>query len=85
MARQEMKYIILEEEDADKYLSPEQKVKLEEIRATIYMGRRGDKKPHNQYVVVNMREPYAEPFWDIIVAFEQVREDKAKEVECPKS
>jgi hypothetical protein len=73
VARREMKYVVFQEEDVETYLTPEQKEKFEEIRATIFMGRKEDRKAPNNYVVVNMMEPYAEPFWDIIVAFESER------------
>jgi hypothetical protein len=36
-------------------------------------------KDNNEYVVVNRKEAYAEPIWDIIIAFETLKEQKQPE------
>lgn len=32
----------------------------------------------NKYLVINLDEPYAEPMWDILIAFENLKEEEGK-------
>lgn len=54
----ENKYLVLKWSDATAALTPEQKVQLTRISATIANWRKGQGKPRNKYVVINQDEPY---------------------------
>lgn len=60
------KFIVLNCWDATKYLSDEQKKNLEDICNTINTGRGFDKKPENEYMVINNDEPYAPEVVEIL-------------------
>lgn len=56
------KYVIFKQEDAHKYLKPEQKQQLMEILRTVAQGRATDKKTINDmFFVLNMKDLYATP------------------------
>jgi hypothetical protein len=60
LAKMKMKYIILKNEDIEKYVPKFMVNTLEDICKHIEAGRREDgKKPKNTYIVINMDEPYA--------------------------
>lgn len=72
------KYEVIKLEDAQKYLTGNQKEKLQEIIKSIQWGRKGDGKvPCNSYVVVNEDQPYAEQVWGLIK--EQWEKDNKQE------
>lgn len=54
------KFHVLKVEDEKKYLNPQQLTNLCEIYDAIITGRiRDEKKPGNDYIVINTDEPYA--------------------------
>lgn len=54
------KFTVLKNEDVEKYLNAKGKLSLNKITETISDGRSMDnKKPQNQYLVINVDEPYA--------------------------
>jgi hypothetical protein len=56
------KYVIFKQEDAHKYLMPEQKQQLMDILRSVAQGRANDKKSVNDmFFVLNMKDVYAAP------------------------
>ena len=54
------KYVVLKREDAQQYLTPEQKQQLIDIQQTIAAGRQNSgKNVHDLHFVLNMKDVYA--------------------------
>jgi hypothetical protein len=78
-----MKYEVMKLDDIKKYLTPSQKINLEDIIRTLQYGRRKDGKvPYNFYVVVKEGLPYTEQVWKLIEDYETKPEQPKKSV-CP--
>lgn len=60
------KYLLLKQEDIEAFLSPLQKVALDDICDTIGYQRKQLHKEVNKYVVVNENESYAREVWRLI-------------------
>ena len=68
-------HVVIKREDILKYLEEPEQIALEEMLNKITRGRAKDnKKPTNNYYVVNKDEPYAEVVHGIIIGGEAVKE-----------
>lgn len=68
-------HVVIKREDILKYLEEPEQIALEEMLNKITRGRAKDnKKPTNNYYVVNKDEPYAEVVHGIIIGGETVKE-----------
>lgn len=68
-------HVVIKREDVLKYLEEPEQISLEEMLNKISHGRAKDnKKPVNNYYVVNKDEPYAEVVYGIIIGGEAVKE-----------
>lgn len=68
-------HVVIKREDILKYLEEPEQIALEEMLNKITRGRAKDnKKPINNYYVVNKDEPYAEVVHGIIIGGEAVKE-----------
>lgn len=66
-------HVVIKREDILKYLEESEQIALEEMLNKIIRGRTKDnKKPINNYYVVNKDEPYAEVVHGIIIGGEAV-------------
>lgn len=66
----ETTHIVIKIDDTDKYLSEHQKRELNNILLTINKGRLSDKKPLNEYLVINKDEKYADKIQKLILCEE---------------
>lgn len=67
LAKMKMKYVVLKNEDIEKYVPKFMVNTLEDICKHIEDGRREDgKKPENIYIVINTDEPYAPEVIEIL-------------------
>ena len=64
--RQYNKYLVLKQQDIDKYLQDHEREDLWKLCQRVEIGRDLDSKKPNDYVVVNEDEPYAEVVWKLI-------------------
>lgn len=72
MERKNNTHIIVKLDDAENYLTVAEKVRLQNILRRIEDGRRADNKEfRNQYLIVNMDEPYAEGVLQLILLGEE--------------
>lgn len=68
MARIFEKFIVLKNEDAERYLTDEELKTLRNLQKKILTGRMSDgKMQNNTYYVVNTDEPYAKQVRDLIL------------------
>lgn len=68
-------HVVIKREDILKYLEESEQIALEEMINKIIRGRAKDnKKPINNYYVVNKDEPYAEVVHGIIIGGETAKE-----------
>ena len=68
MARIFEKFIVLKNEDAERYLTAEEFKMLRSLQKKILTGRMSDgKRQNNTYYVVNTDEPYAKQVRDLIL------------------
>ena len=68
-------HVVIKRKDILKYLEEPEQITLEEMLNKIICGRAKDnKKPVNNYYVVNKDEPYAEVVHGIIIGGEAVKE-----------
>ena len=68
MARIFEKFIVLKNEDAERYLTNEELKTLRSLQKKILTGRMSDgKMQNNTYYVVNTDEPYAKQVRDLIL------------------
>ena len=59
-------HIVLKLEDCQKYLNPRELQELSEIIRNVSDGRKFDGKSDNEYLVVNVDEPYAPMLFRLI-------------------
>lgn len=72
MARIFEKFIVLKNEDAERYLTDEELKTLRNLQKKILTGRMSDgKMQNNTYYVVNTDEPYAMQVRDLILRGEK--------------
>lgn len=72
MARIFEKFIVLKNEDAERYLTDEELKTLRNLQKKILTGRMSDgKMQNNTYYVVNTDEPYAMQVRDLILKGEK--------------
>lgn len=82
MIKKENTHVVIKREDILKYLEETEQITLDEMLNKIIRGRAKDnKKPINNYYVVNKDEPYAEVVHGIIVGGEAVKEGYSREEE----
>ena len=73
-------HVVIKREDILKYLEEPEQIALEEMLNKITRSRAKDnKKPTNNYYVVNKDEPYAEVVHGIIIGGEAVKEHLVEE------
>jgi hypothetical protein len=61
------KFIVIKEEDTEKYLNPFMQNMIGIILGKIYEGRKRDKRqPENEYIVINTDELYADEVIEIL-------------------
>lgn len=60
------KFIVIKNEDIEKYLTTLAKEDLDDILFEIYHGRKRDGKKNNTYLVINTDEPYADEIIEIL-------------------
>jgi hypothetical protein len=64
--REKNKYLVLKQEDIYNFLTPSQKICLDDICDTIGYARKQLHKAVNNYVVINQDEDYIEKVWALI-------------------
>ena len=67
-------HIVLKVDDIKKYLNDSQQGALSSFIKTINNGRVNDKKGLNDYYVCNVKEPYADKVYEIIINGEIAKE-----------
>jgi hypothetical protein len=75
------KYVVIKIDDLKKYVkSPFKIAMLDNDLQDITAGRKADgKKPHNEYIIINTDEPYAQEVADIIKRHEQQKLEELEE------
>lgn len=64
--KMENKYLVLKWDDISQHLTDPEREQLDNIMDSVAIGRMGQRKKDNTYVVVNEDEPYAEQVWQLI-------------------
>lgn len=64
--KRENKYLVLKWDDIGQHLTDLEKEQLSNIMDSVAIGRMGQRKKDNNYVVVNEDETYAKQVWRLI-------------------
>lgn len=67
-------HVVVKTEDIHKYLTVSEVMIMELLLRQVHRGRLGDKKPVNDYLVVNEDEPYAKDVLALILEGEEAKE-----------
>lgn len=62
----ERRYVVIKQADIAKYLDATERASLQTLLWTIHIQRRQEGKKENDYVVVNLDEPWAQQVVDIV-------------------
>jgi len=73
MVVRENKYLVLKNNDIFNILTEDERKQMFEIIEKIARTREMQGKKMNDYLVVNVDEPYAYSMWDIVLAFEELK------------
>lgn len=79
--KRESRFLVLKQDDIDRYLDSYLKSHLESITAMIREGREEEGRKDNSYVVVNEDEPYAEQVWKLVQDHWEEEEQRRKALE----
>lgn len=73
VAEKQYKYTVFSNKDIEKYVPAKLINHLNVAQSLIMNGRESDGKDIEKHLVINLNQPYAEPMWEILLAFETLK------------